>query len=67
MLPVTLCRLCGAAIFWAVTPAGKRMPLDVAPSADGNVVLVNGVAHVNVPGNPRYVPHFATCTKYRRK
>ena len=25
------CRSCGAAILWAVTPNGKKMPLDAEP------------------------------------
>jgi hypothetical protein len=33
------CRSCKAAVIWAETEAGKRMPVDAEPSADGNVRL----------------------------
>ncbi len=35
------CRSCQAKILWAITPAGKRMPVDHAPSDDGNILLVH--------------------------
>jgi hypothetical protein len=31
------CRSCGAPVEWAVTQAGKRMPIDPEPRADGNI------------------------------
>lgn len=34
----TTCRSCGAEIFWCVTPANKRIPLDAKPCTDGNLV-----------------------------
>lgn len=41
------CRGCGAKIEWVETPAGKRMPVDAEPTADGNIVIdENGIAHV---------------------
>jgi hypothetical protein len=30
---------CRAPIIWAITQAGKRMPVDAEPSDDGNVLL----------------------------
>lgn len=33
------CSSCNAEIWWAVTPAGKRMPVDVQPVEGGNVVM----------------------------
>lgn len=35
---MSACRSCGAAIWWGITAAGKAMPIDVEPTADGNVV-----------------------------
>lgn len=34
------CRSCGADIFWVIT-TGKRMPLDLRPSPDGNLYIVH--------------------------
>lgn len=36
---MSACRGCGAPVLWAVTPAGRTIPLDAEPSADGNVIL----------------------------
>lgn len=33
------CASCGAVIEWRRTEGGKRMPIDVLPSSDGNVCL----------------------------
>jgi hypothetical protein len=33
------CRSCQAGIIWAATAGGKTMPVDAAPSDDGNVAL----------------------------
>lgn len=69
------CRSCGSPIRWAKTPSGKRMPLDVEPSRQGNVQLgwVGGeeiaivlgrqadIAGCVVGGIPLYLSHFATC------
>lgn len=58
---------CGARIRWVPTPAGKSMPLDVDPTPDGNVEIVDGLAIVhNEPGGglvpfEGWMPHFATC------
>ena len=33
------CKSCRAAIFWAVTPSGNRMPIDAEPSPRGTLIL----------------------------
>lgn len=62
------CRSCGAAVRWAVTVAGKRLPLDPEPCPGGNVLLHdNGRAEVLGPearaAHPGvlYLPHWASC------
>lgn len=39
----TACNVCGAAIFYALTAAGKWQPLDAAPHASGTVMAYRGV------------------------
>jgi hypothetical protein len=74
---VSACRSCGAAIVWAVTPEGRRMPVDADPVDGGNVLLAPAVEPGGSPtatvvgkrvqpslfgdDGPRYVSHFATC------
>jgi hypothetical protein len=69
------CNSCGAAIIWAETITGRRMPLDLEPSTDGNIIL--GTRHQQAPlalvqtaqtlarliakGEKLYTSHFATC------
>ncbi len=62
------CRSCGAPITFALTPKRRRIPLDVAPSPDGNLELklIAGeqYAFTVQPGSgssPLYKSHFATC------
>ena len=61
------CRSCGAAIIWARTMAGKRMPLDAEPHPGAPVALApeSDVAIVcsALPrhGEVRYMPHWVTC------
>jgi len=63
------CASCSAPILWARSSAtGKPMPIDAAPVADGNILLVGGLAVVlgrlerdAVTTEPRYRSHFATC------
>jgi hypothetical protein len=59
------CRSCGAPLLWAQTTAGKNMPLDAAPTANGNIELRHGLARYVTPDanatTPRYTSHFATC------
>lgn len=62
---MSACRSCGRPIRWVDTEAGRRMCLDAAPNADGNVVMVGGAAHVLTraerPTGTRWMPHSATC------
>lgn len=70
------CRSCPAEVWWATTEAGKQMPLDVQPAADGNVViverrpagvLVRVLKKGEAPGDvATYKSHFATCPNARR-
>lgn len=66
------CASCGADVFWAITPAGKRMPVDPNPVPDGNVAIYRdhlGALRARVlrageqPSayERRGVAHFATC------
>jgi len=63
------CRSCGAAIFWAKTRAGKNVPIDAEPRADGNLRIrrVDDLAWIlsgdddSIAGFQRHVSHFATC------
>ena len=72
-----ICRSCGAAIMWAITDKGRRIPLDVKPVENGNIALVDrGVllyplAQYVKPNTSvlRHVSHFSTCKdakKWRR-
>jgi len=69
------CRSCRAAIIWAETITGRRMPLDKTPTPEGNIVL--GIRHQQPPlalvktkqalvnlhakGELLYTSHFVTC------
>ncbi len=67
------CESCQAAVVWAVTTKGKRIPVDPTPAAAGNIRLTTDTPPVaEVVGsaidllNPdddgtRYTSHFATC------
>jgi hypothetical protein len=64
---ITKCNSCGAEIFWVVTEAGRRMPVDAKPVENGNIMVTDDGkasyskgADLFQPG-PRYVSHFATC------
>lgn len=70
------CRACGATIVWERTTAGKAMPLDEPPTAEGNVLVRDGVAHVLGPLDKEALdpavrqqlrmPHHATCPNWGR-
>lgn len=76
------CSSCEAEITWALTKNDKRIPLDAAPVADGNLIIdheratergMTPVVHYLRKGEEttkdRYVSHFATCPnaeKFRR-
>jgi hypothetical protein len=67
----TTCRSCHARILWAVwADSGRRVPIDVTPVAQGNVVLALRKNAVLVAekfkpwehtGRNRFVTHFSTC------
>jgi hypothetical protein len=73
------CTGCNAPIFWAVTSAGKRIPVDVTPVRGGNIRIfespTTGVATAlyqpkPAPEEESYVSHFATCPEaasFRRR
>lgn len=83
MNPTGRCRSCEAPIVWAVTAAGRAMPLDPDPTPDGNVVSdgrdEQGRVQVIVFAKPadvpadrplRYASHFVSCPdadQHRRK
>lgn len=62
---------CGRVVRWVLTVGGKRMPLDVEPSLDGNVVpatMPDGTVRARVltgaelpAQRPCWVPHHRTC------
>lgn len=73
---MSACRSCGAAVVWAVTGTGKRLPLDAEPVDGGNVLLApaapgqtplatvvgkRGQPSIFGDDGPRYTSHFATC------
>jgi hypothetical protein len=69
------CSSCGAPILWAVTEAGKRMPLDYDEHEGGNVFLFRSPPGSGKPWTckvgrqedappqfaSRHFSHFATC------
>lgn len=61
------CRSCGAPIEWATSETtGKSIPLDLVPTANGNLVLVNGRSRYYSADDvklhrERRTSHFATC------
>jgi len=67
--PASRCRSCGAHIRWAVTEKGRRIPLDLQPSSEGNIEIRNnafGQPRAVVTGkgddeNRKFISHFATC------
>jgi hypothetical protein len=63
-----VCKSCGAAILWALTRKGKRIPLDATPNPKGNLTLTGGSATIAEDADlftasdaVRYVSHFVTC------
>jgi hypothetical protein len=63
---MSLCRSCGAEIFWAKTTSGRNIPLDadkVGPLAvaDGNLDFVESGAVMVVGPGGKMRSHFATC------
>ncbi len=62
-----------ARIFFAITETGHRMPVDVEPNEDGNVIVFRDAAGIpqarvraktllpDEEGSRRYVSHFSSC------
>jgi hypothetical protein len=67
------CRSCNAEIeFVKSATTGKFVPLDLKPTADGNLFVNNGFVHAfdNEPSRVRRTSHFATCpqaSSWRKK
>ena len=70
------CASCGADITWAMTEAGKAIPIDTKPTPDGNITLhtpdgggrpiavveIRGQTVLGMdPDEPRYTTHFTSC------
>jgi hypothetical protein len=74
---VSRCRSCGAEIVWATTEAGKAMPLDAAPTVEGNVAVTGAekpvatvlaglfLEEARSAGRELFMPHHATCPQGR--
>ena len=61
---MAFCNSCNAAIEWHKTPAGKNIPLDPEPHAQGNLTFDNAlrVVYAHPGSKPKmYRSHFATC------
>ncbi len=59
---------CGAPIYWAIVDkTRKRIPVDVTPTKDGNIIFRDGFAHYVTmfdqvgEHDARFTSHFATC------
>jgi hypothetical protein len=58
------CRSCGAEIVWAATNRNTYMPVDIQPTADGNVELQpdgNCIVYRGPIHRPLHLSHFVTC------
>lgn len=71
------CKSCNAEIVWAITLAGKRMPVDLARRSNGNLVLYRETLMEELVGPHRvriadgfdrqylkgnlWISHFVTC------
>lgn len=76
------CSSCGAAIFWAISVNGNRVPINAEPDEDGNVLVMQSRSNPDnkkctvltracekMPGRRYFTSHFATCVnaaKHRR-
>lgn len=78
MTAESVCRACGAPIIWAITPRGKRMPVDREPLEEGREVAKQVIRWRLVPFNGSlhatkgkwgevasdlHLSHFNTCPK----
>jgi len=68
------CKSCNAPIVWAITPKGKRAPIDAEPSDKGNIRIQTDaaapIAHylseielaaARASGERLHLSHFVTC------
>jgi hypothetical protein len=59
-----VCRSCQQPVEWVRTKKGTAMPLDLPPTPEGNMVLVDGIARMRTPEDAALEPrqsHFVTC------
>ena len=67
-LDETICKSpkCNAPIYWAISDRGTRIPLDVTPRTDGNIIFRDGRAHTITmfdqvgEHEARFMVHWAT-------
>lgn len=77
---LAVCKACKGSVIWGETSAGKLMPVNAEPVADGNLRLMYGPGGGKVliitgappegSAEPRFMSHFATCpeaARYRRE
>lgn len=70
----SVCKSCGASIFFATTDKSARTPIDFEPCDDGNLSVSRGIplpkavvlrpaqaAGMREAGMPTYRSHFASC------
>jgi hypothetical protein len=57
--PAAQCRSCQEEVYWIVTAAGKRMPVDV--EVEGGITPIGGGVPTAFDCDGRGVSHFATC------
>lgn len=69
------CRACHAPLTWAITPTGKRSPIDEQPASAGSILLTDTLGEewlaIVLSGKalelareqhlPLYTSHFASC------
>ena len=66
---MSVCKSCGAAVIWAVTDSGRRMPLDANPIVKGVSAIGTGRLMLRNDGqtlrahtvSELYQSHFSTC------
>lgn len=74
MSKVAHCKGCRGEVLWAISPAGKRIPIDAAPNPNGEYVIARSDvygyralarfdASVSDSGKPvrRFTSHFKSC------
>lgn len=80
-MPEQRCKSCGEEIIWCKTEKGKPMPVDMAPDAGGNLIILPDGTVAVLKGNDLaiwrtkkgyalHTSHFATCpnaAKHRKK